>query len=337
MKQNSNLIATATTSENPFGRTYKYLLFALALIIVKILLLTLPIFVMPVHAQTSYTVKAGDNLTTIARRYKVTIGSIKQANSLYSDVIRVGQVLVIPGASSSTSTSNVSASNASASSATTSSSNTSASTTRAPAVKTPTPVATRRTSSTTNTQSSSTRTQTGTSSTSTSSTSTSNTSTSNTSTSNTSTSNTSTSNTSTSNTSTSLSTGSGCTGSTYIVKAGDTLYDISVRSPMATINTIKRCNGLTADWIRAGQTLVIPGGVQAKKERPASRRTPVRERVVTIVTPESASTQSSLASIDDDEPSKDEPTATATATPTRKFSRPMNTATPTATATAIKK
>ena len=33
MKQNSNSIVTATTCENSFGRTYKYLLFALALIL----------------------------------------------------------------------------------------------------------------------------------------------------------------------------------------------------------------------------------------------------------------------------------------------------------------
>jgi nucleoid-associated protein YgaU len=44
-----------------------------------------------------HTVMRGENLTNIARRYIVTVDHIKTFNSLTNDVIRVGQVLRIPG------------------------------------------------------------------------------------------------------------------------------------------------------------------------------------------------------------------------------------------------
>lgn len=43
-----------------------------------------------------YTVKAGDTLGEIAKRYDVTVAEISAANNLASDVIRVGQKLTIP-------------------------------------------------------------------------------------------------------------------------------------------------------------------------------------------------------------------------------------------------
>jgi len=50
----------------------------------------------------SYTVKAGDTLASIARHAGTTSASIKVANKLKSDVVRVGQVLVLPAGGSST-------------------------------------------------------------------------------------------------------------------------------------------------------------------------------------------------------------------------------------------
>jgi LysM repeat protein len=43
-----------------------------------------------------YTVRAGDTLSSIARRFSTTVQAIMTANGLTSTVIRVGQVLVIP-------------------------------------------------------------------------------------------------------------------------------------------------------------------------------------------------------------------------------------------------
>ena len=47
-------------------------------------------------AQT-YKVKSGDNLTTIAKHFHVTIKAIQSANGLSTTSIKVGQVLKIPG------------------------------------------------------------------------------------------------------------------------------------------------------------------------------------------------------------------------------------------------
>lgn len=46
---------------------------------------------------TPYTVKAGDNLWKIARRHAVSVGEIKECNSLANpDKLRVGQVIMLP-------------------------------------------------------------------------------------------------------------------------------------------------------------------------------------------------------------------------------------------------
>lgn len=45
---------------------------------------------------TSYTVKSGDTLSAIARKYHTTVSNIKRVNGLSSDTIRVGQRLRIP-------------------------------------------------------------------------------------------------------------------------------------------------------------------------------------------------------------------------------------------------
>lgn len=46
-----------------------------------------------------YTVKAGDTLTSIARRYNTTVNEIMRVNGLQSDFIVAGQVLLIPQSS----------------------------------------------------------------------------------------------------------------------------------------------------------------------------------------------------------------------------------------------
>ena len=57
-----------------------------------------------------YLVKSGDSLWKIAHSQNVTVAALKQANSLSSDALKVGQKLHIPAASPSTAAaSNVSA------------------------------------------------------------------------------------------------------------------------------------------------------------------------------------------------------------------------------------
>ncbi len=47
-------------------------------------------------AVVRYTVKRGDTLSSIAKRYKTTVSKIQAANSIRGSVIRVGQNLKIP-------------------------------------------------------------------------------------------------------------------------------------------------------------------------------------------------------------------------------------------------
>lgn len=51
---------------------------------------------------TNYTVVSGDSLSVIAKRFGVSVEQLKTANSLTTDVIRVGQVLTIPGTAGGT-------------------------------------------------------------------------------------------------------------------------------------------------------------------------------------------------------------------------------------------
>ena len=51
----------------------------------------------------TYTVVAGDNLTVIAKKYKITVAELKKANKMTTDRINVGQKLQIPAASTATS------------------------------------------------------------------------------------------------------------------------------------------------------------------------------------------------------------------------------------------
>lgn len=48
-------------------------------------------------APKSYSVKSGDNLTTIAKRHGTTVAELKKANGLSGDALRPGQTLKLPG------------------------------------------------------------------------------------------------------------------------------------------------------------------------------------------------------------------------------------------------
>src|SRR3990172_3750182 len=70
------------------------------------ILLALAIFLsaFPVHSVAAqgqtYTVQAGDNLYRIAFKFGTTVAAIQAANGLTTTVVRIGQVLIIPGGSS---------------------------------------------------------------------------------------------------------------------------------------------------------------------------------------------------------------------------------------------
>ncbi|MEN9749155.1 MAG: hypothetical protein RL149_233, partial [Actinomycetota bacterium] len=50
----------------------------------------------PTPTAVYYTVVSGDTLSSIAAKFKKTVAAIKTANNLTSDVIKVGQKLLIP-------------------------------------------------------------------------------------------------------------------------------------------------------------------------------------------------------------------------------------------------
>lgn len=55
---------------------------------------TIPL--VPGTGETIYTVKSGDNLTTIAKQFSTTVRALRSANNLPTDSIKVGQKLKIP-------------------------------------------------------------------------------------------------------------------------------------------------------------------------------------------------------------------------------------------------
>ena len=59
------------------------------------------------QGSTEYMVKRGDSLSKIANQFDTSVRAIKAANGLSSDLIRVGDKLVVPVSSSSTGTSSV--------------------------------------------------------------------------------------------------------------------------------------------------------------------------------------------------------------------------------------
>ena len=44
-----------------------------------------------------HTISRGDTLGAIADRYNISLANLKSANGISGDMIRIGQVLVIPG------------------------------------------------------------------------------------------------------------------------------------------------------------------------------------------------------------------------------------------------
>lgn len=53
-------------------------------------------------SSTSYIVQAGDTLYRISRRYGVDVNSLRSANRIFNDTIYIGQALVIPSSSATT-------------------------------------------------------------------------------------------------------------------------------------------------------------------------------------------------------------------------------------------
>lgn len=61
----------------------------------------------PPSGNVTYTVQRGDTLFSIASRYGISVNELRQANNLVSDVLSVGQILIIPGISNGTGDDNV--------------------------------------------------------------------------------------------------------------------------------------------------------------------------------------------------------------------------------------
>ena len=50
----------------------------------------------PLLPEDTYTVKSGDSLYSIARKYNTTIDELKRLNNLTTNILSIGQVLKLP-------------------------------------------------------------------------------------------------------------------------------------------------------------------------------------------------------------------------------------------------
>lgn len=56
----------------------------------------------PIMSENTYTVKTGDSLWSIARKYNTTVDTLKTLNNITSDTLSVGQTLKVPSGESGT-------------------------------------------------------------------------------------------------------------------------------------------------------------------------------------------------------------------------------------------
>ena len=51
--------------------------------------------IIPLMDDTTYVVKAGDTLYSIARKFNITVDDLKRLNNLVDDVLSIGKILIL--------------------------------------------------------------------------------------------------------------------------------------------------------------------------------------------------------------------------------------------------